>query len=220
MISGVQEACRCPAVRADPHPRRDALIRRTGSLNNRAASSRQPRPPMHDSSPAGAYGHRRRFANDEFIGDRGSWFARRHPYIRLYRADTPRPSRNPGSHSGSLRSTFAAGWSRSTGDADPTQRWPARRRRFGFEPCVSLESGARSNGAAVDAPPMHWHTESGHRTRSSVIFDRLPRSTCLRALVHWGRLTNSWHAETHSNGGLDVRMAKIRRMTHAVSSSA
>ena len=66
----------------------------------------------------------------------------------------------------------------------------------------------------------HWHTESGHRTRSSVIFDRLPRSTCLRALVHWGRLTNSWHAETHSNGGLDVRMAKIRRMTHAVSSSA
>ena len=201
MISGVQEACRCPAVRADPHPRRDALIRRTGSLNNRAASSRQPRPPMHDSSPAGAYGHRRRFANDVLdsgIGDHGL-----HGAIPTSAsiAPTPRPSRNPGSHSGSLRSTFAAGWSRSTGDADPTQRWPARRRRFGFEPCVSLESGARSNGAAVDAPPMHWHTESGHRTRSSVIFNPLPRSTCLRALVHWvGSQTLGMRRPTRTEG--------------------
>ena len=98
MISGVQEACRCPAVRADQHPRRDALIRRTGSLNNRAASSRQPRPPMHDSSPAGAYGHRRRFANDVLdsgIGDHGL-----HGAIPTSAsiAPTPRPSRNPGSH--------------------------------------------------------------------------------------------------------------------------
>ena len=202
MRSGVQEACRCPAVRADPHPRRDALIRRTGSLTIVRASSRQPRPPMHDSSPAGAYGHRRRFANARTL-IRGSG-------IMVCTAPSLHPplSRR---HHGPLAildctADCCAAHSPPGGRAalvTPTRHSDGRQEGDG-----SASSHACPSNLALVRTVQRWTHRQCTGTLSPAtgpdhlsVFDPLPRSTCLRALVHWvGSQTLGMRRPTRTEG--------------------